>query len=174
MVQVARDGHLEKKLVNNLLCAEDKNGTVFFAGLHFNTQMEVALWDQESTNEVAHKVSDELLQGIINQANEGDWDKEKLGSAVCKKSSDRRPTLPMFSEDVQKQLAVMNKEKTCLIAHLLGSALQGWLYQEAVEGRWDKEMVFRVLKRVKTDGAQVVSSNIEIGRVFMKNIIHEQ
>ena len=175
MVEVARDGHLEKKQVNNLLCAEDKNGNIFLSGLHFNTQIEVAFWDQESTNEVAHKVSEEFQPWLINQANEGDWDKDKLTSAVCRKSSDRNPILPMFSEDIQKQLAVMNKEKTCQIAPWLGSALQGWLYQEALEGRWDKEMVFRVLKKVETREAHVVSSNLEtLGRVFMKNIIHEQ
>ena len=114
-----------------------------------------------SENQAAPKISEELLQWLILRANESNWAKDKLSSAVCRKSPDKRPTLSLFAKEVQKQLVVMDKTRTCQIIPWLGSNLQEWIYQEAVEGRWDQAMVFRVLKREEKEGKQVVFAKIE-------------
>ena len=170
MVEVARDGHWEKEKVFSLLSAEDKDRKVFLSRLDFSAQAEVAMWDQEAVNPIAHKISEELLQWIIDQANKGEWDREGLANAVCQKSSDKRPKLPLFNEEAQKELAVLNKSKTCQIIPWLGSNLQEWIYQEATEGRWDQAMVSRFLQWKDKDGAEVVSLKIYPGRSDINSI----
>ena len=58
-------------------------------------------------------------------------------------------------------MTVLNKETTCLSVPLLGSNLQQWIYQEAEEGRWNKDLVFRVLERKETEGGAVVSARVK-------------
>ena len=67
----------------------------------------------------------------------------------------------VVDEELQKQLAVLNKEKTCLSVPLLGKNLQQWMYQEAEEGRWDQDMVFNVLERQKLEGGEIVSARVK-------------
>ena len=192
MVDVARDGYWEKELVSALLCAQDKNGKVFLSNLDFTAQTDVASWDQEGINQIVHKISEELLQWIIWQANGGNWGKEELGRSVCKDSSTLNSQLPTsvpqcgrpptsstpritllwFDEETQKQLAVMDKAKTCHIVPWLGSNLQEWIYQEAIEGRWDQDLVFSVLKREEKEGTHVVSAKIAILGKINADSIH--
>ena len=163
MVVVARDGHWDKTNVFNFLCTEDKDGSLFLSRLGFNIQTEAALWNQDGINKIAHKISKELLQWIIQQAKEGNWDSERIANEVCQKSSDKRPKLLLFDEEAQKELAVMNKSITCQIIPWLGSNLREWIFQEASEGRWDQAMVFRFLEREEKDGAELVSLKIYPG-----------
>ena len=116
-----------------------------------------------SDNQMVPKISKELLQWTIHQAKEDSLVQEELSGAVCKKSSDQRPTLLLFAEEAQKQLAVMNKAKTCQIVPWLSSNLQEWIYEEAREGRWPQEMVSKVLKSEEKEGAQVVSAKMTPG-----------
>ena len=160
MVKVARDGHWEKEKVSVLLCKENKHGKVFFSSLDFNTQKEVALWYQQGINQIAHKISEELLQWILHLANEGNWNKEELATAVCSKSSDKKPPISMCSSGMQKQLAELNQSKTCEVIPWMGNNFHNWLYHEAVEGRWNQDLVFRVLKREEMAGATVVSAKM--------------
>ena len=170
MVVVARDGHWDKMSVFNFLCTEDKDERLFLSRLDLNIQTEAAVWNQEGINQIVHKITKELLLWIVQQANEGNWDREGLANAVCQKSSDKRPKLPLFNEEAQKELAVMNKSKTCQIIPWLGSNLQEWIYQEATEGRWDQAMVFTFLQMEDKDGAKVVSLKIYPGRsAFSRN-----
>ena len=191
MVKVAREGHLEKKLVTNLLCAEDKDGKVFLSKLDANTQIELAMWDQERINEVVHKISAQLWKRISVEADNGKWAKQKLALAVCKrvsesqnaqkvnecllewvveqadedvsvkeelasavskKNPDKIPTLCLFSGEIQKKLAALDKRKTCEIVPWLDGDLQEWVYKEGMNGSWDQEMVSKVLKKGE-DGA---------------------
>ena len=165
MVVVARDGHWDKTSVFNFLCTEDKDGKLFLSRLDLNTQTEAAVWNQEGINQIVHKITKELLLWIVQQANEGNWDREGLANAVCQKSSDKRPKLPLFDEEAQKELAVLNRSKTCQIIPWLGSNLQEWIYQEATEGRWPQEIVSKVLQREEKEGGQVVSSKITPGKL---------
>ena len=102
------------------------------------------------------KISEEMLQWIIHQANEDNLVKKELSIAVCNKSSDKRPTLLLFDEEAQKQLAVLDKAKTCQIVPWLGRELQRWM----LEGNWDQEMVSRYLAREVKEGELVVSARM--------------
>ena len=85
-----------------------------------------------------------------------------MGEAFCQLDSDKKLKLAtVVDEELQKQLAALNKETTCLSVPLLGSNLQQWLFQEAVEGRWEKDLVFRVLEKKETGGDAVVSAKVK-------------
>ena len=121
------------------------------------------MWDQKAISQALLKISSELLQWILPQADEGNFDKDELASAVFDKSPDKRPVFSLFEEDTQKKLAVMNKTKTCQIILWLSSNLQKWIYQEAMEGRFDQDEVFKLLKRERTDEEEVLTLNIHPG-----------
>ena len=131
-------------------------------------QKQLAAWsksekhNQERINQAAHKMSTDFIQWLVQEANAGNWDGEKLGEAFCQLDSDNKLKLvSVVDGDLQKQLAGMNKEKTCLSVPLLGSNLQEWMYQEAEESRWDNDLVFRVLERKEIEGSAVVSARVK-------------
>ena len=51
----------------------------------------------------------------------------------------------------------------------MGTNLHEWLYQEAVEGRLDQEMVFKFLEREEREGTQCVTLKIHSGKNHYKN-----
>ena len=161
MVEVAREGHWEKENVNALLCEEKNHQAILLSSLDFNFQQEVAFWNQTRTNQIAYKMGKEFVQWLVQQANEGTWNGEELGAAFCQLNSENKLKLSTLDVELQKQLAVLNKEKTCLSAPLLGNNLQQWLYQEAEEARWDEDLVFRVLEKKETEGGAAVSAKVK-------------
>ena len=44
---------------------------------------------------------------------------------------------------------------------MLGTNIQQWVYQEALEGRWDQDMVFGELERKETEDGAVVSAKVK-------------
>ena len=106
-------------------------------------------------------MSPEFMHWLISEANEGRWNGEDLGAAFCEVNEDRKLKLATVDEELQKKLAVLNKTKTCLSVPMLGRNIQQWLYQEALEGRWNQDMVFRVLESKETEEGTVVSSRIK-------------
>ena len=162
MVAVAKEGHWEKKEVHTLLCEEDNKGAVMLSRLQVESQLEVATWNsQEKTLQIAHKMSSEFLQWLIQEAEEGRWSGKELGAAFCQLDEDIQLKLATVDEELQKKLAVLNKTKTCLSVPMLGSNIQEWLYQEALEGRWDQDRVFRVLERKETEKGTVISAKVK-------------
>ena len=155
MVEIARQGQWEKDKVHALLCEEDKEKNIFLSRLPFETQQEVSFWNQENTNQIAYKMSTEYIEWLIEESKKGNWNGEKLGGAFCQLNSDNALKLASVDEELQKELAVLNKTKTCSSVPLLGSNLQHWLYQEALDGRWEQSMVFRVLSRSEAEGNRV-------------------
>ena len=173
LISQANEGNWSKEEVGSIVCRKNADNQLILATLDTETQKDAAVFNKEKTNDVAHLLGADFQQWLIQQVNEGKWDKEELASAVCYKSPDKGPTLPLFAEEAQKQLAVMNKAKTCQIVPWLGSNLQEWIYQEATAGRWPQEMVFSVLKSEEKEEAQVVSAKITPGElnVSMNSII---
>ena len=107
-------------------------------------------------------MSTEFIRWLFEEANAGNWNGEHLGEAFCQLDSDNQLKLATVAdEELQKQLAVLNKEKTCLSVPLLGSNLQRWMYEEAEVGRWDKDSVFRVLERKETEGGAAVRARVK-------------
>merc|ERR550532_2658356 len=162
MVEVGQEGIWEKQKVQDLLCQQDDEGTVILSRLQLKTQQVVAKWNEDGTNQIAHKMSTDFIRWLVEEVNAGNWNGEQLGEAFCQLDSDNQLKLAtVVDEELQKQLAMLNKEKTCLSVSLLGSNLQQWIYQEAEEGKWNKDLVFRVLERKETEGGPVVSAKVK-------------
>ena len=158
VVEVVKEGHWKKEEVNTLFCMEDHDGTIILSRLQLDTQLKVATWNQARTNQIAHKMSKDFVQGLILEATEGNWNGEELGNSFCQLDSDKKLKLATVDVELQKQLAVLSKTKTCLSVPLLENSIQQWLYQEAAEGRWDQAMVFKVLEKKETvNGAAVTA-----------------
>ena len=155
MVEIARKGQWDTDKVHALLCEEDEEKNIFLSRLPFKIQQEVSFWNQEDTNQIAYKMSTDFIQWLIEETKKGNWNGEELGGAFCQLDSDNALKLATVDEELQKELAVLNKAKTCSSVPLLGSNLQHWLYQEALEGRWEQNMVFRVLRRQDVEGDRV-------------------
>ena len=154
MVEVGQEDIWEREEVHDLLCQEDNEGAIILSRLQHETHQVVAKFNEDGTNRIAHKMSTNFIQWLVQEANQGNWNGEKLGEAFCQLDSDNKLKLATVAEEeLQKQLAVLNKEKTCLSVPLLGNNLQQWIYQEAEEGRWEKDLVFRVLERKEKDAA---------------------
>ena len=108
-------------------------------------------------------MSKDFIQWLLAEVNEGNWVREDLAEALCQLTSDNKLRLAAVDEELQKQLATLNKTKTCLSVPMLGSRMQQWIYQEAKEGRWDRNEVFRVLKEVDAEGETVITATAPLG-----------
>ena len=121
----------------------------------------MAAWNEEGTLRIVHKMSTEFLDWAINEAQQGRWNGKALGAAFCELDEEGRLKLAAVPEDLQKRLAVLNKTKTCLSAPMLGSTILGWIYEEAIHGRWDQDLVFKWLERQETEKGVVVSARVK-------------
>ena len=110
---------------------------------------------------------------MVEEANAGNWDGEKLGEALCKLDSHNRLKLATVDEELQKQLANLNKTKACLSVPLLGSGMQQWMFQEALEGRWDPNLVFRVLKETDSDKGKFITAMAPSGIIVREHLIYK-
>ena len=178
LVAEANAGNLDGEQLGGAFCQLDsKNQLKLVTVDDGELQKQLAAWsksekhNQERINQAAHKMSTDFIQWLVQEANAGNWDGEKLGEAFCQLDSDNQLKLAtVVDEELQKQLAVLNKEKTCLSVPLLGSNLQQWIYQEAEEGKWNKDLVFRVLERKETEGGAVVSAKVKnLGMYYIEN-----
>ena len=171
MVEVGKEEIWPKDGVHALLCEEDhETGTVLFSRLQIDKQTEVAAWNQRRTIQIAHRLSADFIRWLVQEANEGNWDGKEIGGAFCQLDSDNKLKLCKVEEELQQQLAVLNKTKVCFSVPLLGKSLQRWVYQEPIEGRWDQEIVFRVLKGPETDEGSVVSARVtNLGMFIVKS-----
>ena len=169
LVQMALEDRWPQEAVGSIVCKVDKNNQVILATLDFETQKQVAAFNQKETNQVAHLMSPDFQSWLIHQVSEGRWDRDEFVRTVCIKSASKRPTLPLFAEDIQKQIVVLDRTRTCQIIPWLGINLQEWLYQEAVEGRWDQGMVFKFLEWEEREGTECVTLKIHSGRNHVKS-----
>ena len=114
-------------------------------------------------------MSADFIRWLVQEANIGNWDGEELGGAFCQLDSDSKLKLATVEEELQQQLAVLNKTKVCFSVPLLGKSFQNWVYQEAIDGRWDQEIVFRVLEGPETEEGAVVSARVKhLGMYILK------
>ena len=169
LVEQGRGGYMEKEKMGTLLCEEDKEGRCFLSLSDIDVQIEAAMWNVEATSRIAHLMSVDFVQWLIQQANEGKWSKEDVGSIVCRKNADNQLVLATLDEETRRQAAVFNKAKTCSIIPYMtkeGDFLK-WLDQEAVEGRWDQSMVFNAVVKEMSNGKANLSARINPGTSFV-------
>ena len=156
---------MEKEKVGALLCEEDNDGNCLLSLLSdIDVQIEAAEWNAEATSKIAHLLITDFIQWLIQQANEGKWSKEDVGSIVCRKDADNQLILATLDEKTRRQVAVFDKAKTCSAVPYLEANFLQWLYQEAVEGRWDQQMVFEAVVKEELDGKAYFSPRIKPGR----------
>ena len=79
-------------------------------------------FNENGTNRIAHKMSTDFIWWLVEEANVRNWDGEQLGEEFCQLDSDKKLKIAtVVDEELRKQLAVLNKEKTCLSVPVLGS-----------------------------------------------------
>ena len=158
------EGRWTKEEVANVVCQEDDEGTTILSLLDFETQKELAFWKTEKTNEVAHLLSADFQHWLIQQALEGRWSKEDVGSIVCRKNQNNQLILATLDEETKKQASMFNKEKTISAAPYMDADFLQWLYQEAADGRWEKSMVFEAVIKEELNGKALFLPRIKPGR----------
>ena len=168
LVEQGREGKMEKEKVGALLCEEDKKGSCLLSLSDPDAQIEAAAWNEEATIKIAHMLSTEFIQWLISQAKEGNWSKEEVASSVCRKNADNQLVLATLDEEHQRQAAVFDNEKTISAVPYMDVDFLQWLYQEAVEGRWEKSMVFAAIIKEELDGKASLSPKIKPGITIVK------
>ena len=128
-------------------------------------QIEAVAWNRDATCKIAHMMGTEFVQWLISQALEGKWSQEDVGSVLCRKNAENQIILATLDEQTQKKVAVFNKAKTCSVIPFMEEQVDflQWLYQEAVEGQWDHQMVFKALAKEEFDGSVVITARIKPG-----------
>ena len=165
LIRQKLEGHWKGKELESVVWRKNKEGMIVFSQLEFETQKQAAYWSQEETNNAAHLASDDFIQWLILQARDGKWPKKEVGSIVCRKNADNQLILATFDEETQKEVAVFNPSKTCSAVSYMekeGDFLE-WLYQEAVERRWDEHMVTKALVKEEVNGNVKITSRIKPG-----------
>ena len=165
LIRQKLDGHWKGNELGSVVWRKNKEGTLVFSQLYFETQKQVAYWSQEETNKNAHLASVDFLQWLLVQARDGKWPKENVASIVCRKNADNQLILATLDEETRKEVAVFNKAITCSAVPYMekeGHFLE-WLYQEAVQGRWEEQLVFKALIKEEFDGRVEITPRIKPG-----------
>ena len=107
-------------------------------------------------------------QWLVEQAREGQMEKEKVGALLCEEDNKRSVLISLLDEETQRQAATFNKTKTCSAVTYMeyeGDFLP-WLYEEAEKGEWDQKMVFAALAKEEVDGKTVIVARRKKGKTF--------
>ena len=86
LVEQGREELISKKKMGALLCEEDYEGSCLLSLLDTDVQQEVATWNREATEKIAHKLSLECVQWLIQQRMDSHWEGKELGSVVWRES----------------------------------------------------------------------------------------
>ena len=89
----------------------------------------MAVLDHEKTIEVAHLMSSEFHHWLVQQALEGEWEKEDVADIVCRENAENQLIMTTLDFEIQKHAAVFNQEKTTEVAHLMSPHFVQWLIQ---------------------------------------------
>ena len=158
LIEQAKEGNWSKEDVGSVVCRQNSDNQLILATLDEETQKQVAVFNKEKTNEVAHLLSADFQHWLIQQAKEGQWSKEDVGSIVCKKNTDNQLILATLDMETQKQVAQFNQERTNEVAHLMSAEFIEWLLLEASAGRWSKEDVGSIMFRKNADNQLVLGT----------------
>ena len=88
---------------------------------------------------------------------------QNVGNILCRKNADNQLILATLEKEAQKHVAVFNKEKTLTAVPFMDTDFLQWLYQEAVEGRWEKSMVLDAVVKEELEGKTSFSPRIKPG-----------
>ena len=182
MVEQGRDGHISKEKVGAYLCQEkeedsrlslfDDNaegGSCLLAILDDDVQQEVAAWNPEATEQIAHKMSLGFIQGLIQQKIDGHWKGNGLGSVIWRKNKEGTVIFPLLDFETQKQVAFWDLEETNKSAHLASLDFIKWLIAQAKQGKWKKERVGIIVWRWPTGTMLQLRRSLALSALSLPN-----
>ena len=155
LVEQGREGLIPKGKVGAYLCQEDKDGSCLLADLNVDLQQEVAAWNPEAAEKVAHRLSLEILQWLIKQRMDGHFDGKELGHVLWKENKEGTVAISQLYLETCKEVALWSPEETNNKAHLLNIDFIQWLITKAEEGKWSKEEVASIAWRENKEGIPI-------------------
>ena len=150
LVEQGREEKIPREKVAAYLCQEDKDGSCLLADMDDDLQKEVAEWNLEAAEKIAHKLSLEVLQLLIKERVDGHFEGKELGHVVWKKDKEGAVAISQLDFETQKQVAFWSPEETSKNAHLASQDFILWLITQAKEGKWSKEEVANIVFRKTT------------------------
>ena len=100
----AKEGKWNEEEVDSILLRENETGSIPLSALDFDTQKKVAIKKNQRTNEVAHLMSAEFCQWLIQMAVEGKWSKEAVGDIVCRKNAENQLILGTLDRETREKI----------------------------------------------------------------------
>ena len=158
VVKLIMESHWEKTKAQALFFEMNREGTVILSLADHKTQQLVASWNQESTLKIAHLMPEEFIQWLISRAREGEWEKQEVGSVVCR--NNRKGELILSSSDfeTQREVSFWNRERINEVAQMMGSEFLLWLIQQAAEGNWERHSVAHIMCSRNKDNVVVMAT----------------
>ena len=150
LLQQGREGKIPKNKFAAYLCQEDKDGSCLLADMDVDLQKEVAAWNLEAAEKIAHRLSLEVLQWLIKQRMDGHLESKELGQVVWKKDKEGAVAISRLDFETQKQVALWSPEETSKNAHLASQDFILWLIAQAREGKCSKQEVGNIVFRKST------------------------
>ena len=157
IVREASKEKLDKKKVGKMISGKNKDGTIILALLDPEKKQEVAEFNREAVLNVAHLMDRRFIEWLLKEATEGRWDKKTVGKVVNRKCKDGSVVLSILDKVKQREGAVLNKEATLNVAHLMEMDFIEWIIDETFESRWDKEDVGDMVVRENKVGEIILS-----------------
>ena len=157
LVEQGRKEQIPKEKVAALLCEEDKDGTCLLSLTNVDVQQEVATWNREATEKIAHKLSSGFVQWLIKQGMDGHWEGKELGSFVWRTNTEGIVIFYLFNFETQKVVATWNPEAFEKVAHKQSFDFVQWLFKQRMEGHWEGKEVGSVVWRKNKEGIVIFS-----------------
>ena len=166
LIAQAREDKWSKKEVGSIVWRENKEEALVISQLDYESQIEVAAWDQEETNKNAQFSSPRFFQWLIAQAKEDKWPKEEVGSIAFKKNTSNILILTTLDDDSKREVATYNKNFTLSALPYMDEDLIRWVHQEASEGRWDQQEILKAIVKEESNGKACFKAKIKPGRTL--------
>ena len=151
-------------LGNVVLDFESRKQAAYYGGgslismLDNDVQQEVATWNREATEKIAHNLGLEFVQWLIKQKINGHWEGKDVESIVWRENKELTSIFSQLDFETQKQAAMFNPEKTLEVAHLMVAEFVLWLIKQAQEGNWSKEEVGSVVFRRNSEDQLIIAT----------------
>ena len=95
-----------------------------------------------------------------------EWSKEEVGRIACKKNNSNILILTTLDNETKREVATYNKKLTLSALPYMDEDFIKWIYQEAIEGRWDQQEILQAIVKVESDGKACFKAKIKPGRTL--------
>ena len=153
-----------KRLGSVVLDFESQKQAAYYEGgcllslLDTDVQQEVATWNPETTEKIAHTLSSEFVQWLIKKRIvDGHWEGKDLGSVVWRKNKEGTVAFSLLDFETQKQVTTWNTEATEKIAHMQSLEFIQWIIKQKIQGQWEGKEVESIVWRKNEEGTVMFS-----------------